>query len=503
VAHVLVREFVKNGDSEGRISHFMVVEGSQSATYLFQRIGRYENWRQAICPFYYDTGDGTHHSVKGLGIKAYGFLETINRLMCHEVDMSFIGSAYNFQFKGAADKEMMQLMQFGPVNFWPEGVTLIPNGNTAQLLAAPTETRRALLATVSSNLSQYREGLEQEKSGNPITAREVNWRANNQNFIKKSGVSYYFEQEDDFYAERFRRAANPNITENNCGGREALEFQKRCHDRGVPKEALQKMESVMATRTMGAGSADARLQSLMQLMGMFQLYDETGRRRLLEDVTSAIAGHSHMRKYVPEVKSSAHIEFQKSQAQDKVALLRLNIQPMVTSDQNPTVYASTFLQAAADSLAGLKEGQGNPMDILAFIGNCGAAAAKHIDRLKGDVTRKEEYDALLEQLNELGRQRDELMKMVEQTMAQGPQQQQQTQQAMSDAERKDFIAQRDMARKDSKAEADKQSKLQKTRFAMELQSMQTKQKLAINDVNTAAKIQTDRMKAAQSNGKKE
>jgi hypothetical protein len=60
-----------------------------------------------------------------------------------------------------------------------------------------------------------------------------------------------------------------------------------------------------------------------------------------------------------------------------------------------------------------------------------------------------------------------------------------------------------MARKDSKAEADKQSKLQKTRFAMELQSMQTKQKLAINDVNTAAKIQTDRMKAAQSNGKKE
>lgn len=495
VAHVFCREFVKEGDSEGRISHFMVVEGSPSAEYLFQRIGRYANWRQVLCPFYYDTGDGSHHSVKGLGIKAYGFLETINRLMCHEVDMSFIGSGMNFQFKSSADKELMQLLQIGPVNFWPEGVNLLPQVNTGQLLVAPTATRRSLLGTVSSNLSQYREGIDQERTGNPATAREIDWRSNNQNFIKQSSVSYYFDQLDDFYAERFRRAANPNLTETNPGGRDALEFQGRCRKRGVPKEALAKIDSVTATRTIGAGSADARLQTLMRLLARLPLYNETGRQRILEDLTAADVGHSLMRRYIPEVKSSAAIQFQESQAQDKVALLRLNIIPKVTSDQNPMVYASTFLQAAAESLAGLQQGQGNPMEVTVFVDNCGRAAAIHIERLKGDKTREQEYEGLLEQLTELGRQNDELKKLIEQQMQQGPQQMQKQQQAMTDAERKDYIAQRDMARKDAKAENDKRAKMAKTRFGMQLDTLTTKQQLAINDVMTATKIETDKLKA--------
>lgn len=495
VAHVFAREFVKNGDAEGQISHFMVVEGSPSADYLFRKVGRYANWRQVLCPFYYDTGDGTHHSVKGLGIKAYGFLETINRLMCHEVDMSFIGSGLNFQFKSAADKEMMQLMQIGPVNFWPEGINLLATTNTGQLLQAPTATRRSLLGTVSSNLSQYREGIDQERTGNPATAREIDWRSNNQNFIKQSSVSYYFDQMDDFFAERFRRASNPNLIETNPGGRDALEFQERCRKRGVPKEALAKIDSVTATRTIGAGSADARLQTLMRLLGRLPLYSETGRQRILEDLTAADVGHSLMRRYIPEIKSSAAIEFQKSQAQDKVALLRLNIIPMVTSDQNAVVYASQFLQAAAESMAGLKEGQGNPMEVTVFVDNCGRAAAMHIERIKGDPTRKEEYEGLLEQLEELGRQNDELKKMIEQELQQGPQQMEKQQQAMSDAERKDFTAQRDIARKDGKAETDRQSKMAKTKFGMQLQDITTRQKLAINDVTTATKIETDRLKA--------
>lgn len=503
VAHVLVREFIKQGEPEGRISHFMVVEGSPSKNYLFKRIGRYANWRQVLCPFYYDTGDGTHHSVKGLGIKAYGFLETINRLMCHEVDMSFIGSAYNFQFKNAADKEQMQLMQFGPVNFWPEGITLLPNSNPANLLAAPTETRRALLSTVSSNLTQYREGLEQEKSGNPITAREVNWRANNQNFIKKSGVAYYFNQMDDFYAERFRRAANPNLIESNCGGKEALEFQRRCFKRGVPKEALQKMESVMATRTMGAGSADARLQSMMNLMGMYQLLDESGKRNLLEDVVSAIAGHTFMRRYVSETKTSADIEYQKSQAQDKVALLRLNILPLVTSDQNPVVYASTFIQAGAEALAGLQQGNGNPMEVVTFVDACGQAAAMQLERIKDNKLRTEEYKVLLEQLQELGRQNDQLKKMIQQQVQQQNGQQQKTQRAMTDEEIAQAKMQSDVQRKNAKAANDAQLKAEKTRHGMQLDSIKTRQQLAIKDVTTAQQIELNKQKAKTNGASKE
>lgn len=498
VGHVFVKEFAKPGEVDGRVSHFMVVPGVRSENYLFQKIGRYENWRQAICPFYYDTGDGTHHSVKGLGVKAYSALEAINRLMCHEVDLAFIGSAINFQFKTAADKEAMQLMQFGPVNFWPEGVNLLQSNSTGQLIQAPSFIRKDILSTVTANLAQYRQGQEREK-GNPRTAREVGLQAENQNFINRSGVTFYFEQEDAFYAERFRRAANPNLTEKNCGGREALEFQRRCFKRGVPKEALQKMASITATRTVGYGSADARLQSLNRLLMRLPLYSEAGRERILEDITSADVGHTLMRRYMPESGSSPSIDFQTDQARDKVALLRLNILPPVMPHQNAVIFAETFIQAAAQSLAGLSEGIGNPVEVVAFVDIAGQAAGMHLQRIEQDETRKQQYDALVERLERIGAMNDELKAQLQQQMQQNGQQQQKTQAALTDEQLKQMKTQSDIARKNQKAQVDMQSKTAKTRFGMQLQAMKEQQNRAIKDITTAQEIELNRLKA-QNNG---
>lgn len=499
VAHVLVKEFAKPGEYEGRVSHFMVVEGVSNPDYLFQNIGRFENWRQIICPFYYDTGDGKHHSVKGLGIKAYGALSQINRLMCHEVDLAYIGSAFNFQFKSAADKEAMQMMQIGPVNYWPEGTNLLQSNNTGQLIQAPSFIRKDILSTVTANLSQYRQGMERDK-GNPITAREVDWRSENQSFIGRSALTFYFSQSDDFYAERFRRAANPNITEKNCGGREALEFQKRCKDRGVPMEALQKVTSVTATRTVGYGSPDARMQSMMRLLARLPLYGEAGREKILEDLTAMDVGYTNMRRYIPETKTSNSVEFQKSQAQDKVALLRLNIIPMVTSDQNPIIYAQTFIQAAAEAMAGLQQGAGNPAEVVAFVDNCGHAAALHLERIKDDVTRKQAYEVLMDQLEALGKNNDQLKQMIQKQAQQNGQQQQKTQAAMSDEALKTAKTQSDIARKNQKTQVDIQLKTAKTSHAMQLQTAKTRQDLAAKDITTAQDVQLKRLKAVNSNG---
>lgn len=491
IAHVLVKEFTKDGEVEGRISHFMVVEDQPNKEYLYKRVGRYANWRQAICPFYYDTGDGEHHSVKGLGVKAYGALDKINRLMCHEVDMAFLGSGMNFQFQGAVDKEKLQLTTLGPVNFWDSGITLLPAHNTGQLIAAPGMVRNALLNTVTSNLSQYRQGLERE-TGNPITAREVNYRAENQNFVAKSGLTYYFEQLDDFYAERFRRACNPNLTENVYGGKEALAFQKRCFKRNVPKEALQRCY-VTATRTVGYGSADARLQALMRLLSRYGLYDETGQKRILEDVTSADVGHTLMRRYIPESESNPTMDFQKSQAQDKVGLIRQGMEPMVTADQNPVIYADTYIKAAADAFASLEQG-GDPMQVATFVDGAGKAAAYQLQRFANDPMRKQAYDELTDRLNEVGRLNDQLKKQLQQQQEQQQAQGEKTQQVLSDEQLAERKVEGDLSRKERKLRVDLAAKTAKTR-----------QSLAEKDVLTAQTLQINRMKAVQSsrNGSKE
>ncbi len=495
VAHVLVKEFAKDGEVEGRISHMMIVEGQTKDEYLYKRVGRYENWRQAICPFYYDTGDGEHHSVKGMGVKAFGALDRINRLMGHEVDLAFIGSALNFQFQTEADKEAMQMMQMGVVNFWPRGINLLTTGNTGQLIAAPGIVRNNLLNTVTSNLSQYRQGLEQEK-GNPITAREVNYRAENQNFVSKSSLEYYFEQSDDFYAERFRRAANPNLSEQVYGGRQAIAFQERCFKRGVPKEALQRCY-VTATRTVGYGSPDARMQAMMRLLNRYPLYNETGKARILEDITAADVGHSIMRRYIPENEADPHAEFQRSQAQDKVGLIKQGILPVVTPDQNPVIFADTYIMAAAQAQESLQQGA-NPAEIVAFVDLAGESATYQLQRFANDPMRKQAYDELNKRLQQIAKMNDQLKQQLQQQQEQQGQQQQKTQQAMSDEQIDQFKAQRGEARKDSKAEVDKRTKAQKTAHGMRLKEIETQQRLAINDVSTAQTLQINRVKAAQS-----
>jgi len=241
----------------------------------------------------------------------------------------------------------------------------------------------------------------------------------------------------------------------------------------------------MATRTVGSGSADARMQALMRLLARLPLYSEAGRERILEDLTSADVGHSLMRRYIPKTKSSASIEFQRGQAQDKVALLRLNIIPLVTADQNPLIYAETFLQAAAEALAGLQRGIGNPVEVSAFVDNCGQAVAMHLDRIKGDSTRKQAYDALMEQLNKLGAANDQLKQAIQKQMQQNGKQQQKTQRAMSDEEINQFKALQDAERKNRKAQVDSAAKIEKTRFGNRLKAETARQTMAIKDVQTA------------------
>lgn len=483
VAHVLVREFPKEGEVEGRISHMMVVEGQPNKEYLFKNVGRWANWRQVICPFYYDTGDGEHHSVKGMGIKAYGALDKINRLMCHEVDIAFMASSMNFQFQDAADKELLQMISMGPLNCFPRGMTLLQTGNTGNLIAAPGVVRNNLLNTVTSNLSQYRQGMEAEQ-GNPITAREVSWRAQNQNFVGKAGLSYYFEQGDDFYAERFRRAANPNIPENVAGGREALAFQDRCIKRGVPKEAMAQCY-VTATRTVGWGSADERLQALMRLLSRYQLYNETGQQRILEDVTAADVGHSLMRRYIPETQSNPTMDYQRSQAQDKVGLMKLGIAPLITAEQNPVVYAETYILAAAQAQESLQQG-GNPAEVAAFVDLAGQSAAQQLARFENDPMRKAQYDELKQRLDQIAANNDQLLKQLQQQQEEQAQQQEKTQGAMSDEQLAEMKLQADISRKERKLQVDLNAKRAKTQ-----------QGLAINDTMTAQQFQINRMKATQ------
>ena len=111
---------------------------------------------------------------------------------------------------------------------------------------------------LQGNLSQYRQSLN--KTGNPRTATEMQIISSQQSAIGKTQLSRYYNQLDSFFEERYNRASDPNLNPITKSDKDAIEFQRRCRERGVPIQAMMDIDYVEATRTVGQGSQFANLQ---------------------------------------------------------------------------------------------------------------------------------------------------------------------------------------------------------------------------------------------------
>lgn len=494
VAHVFYREFPTKEDPKGRISHVMVLEslgeGGGKVEYLFQHPRRFANWQEVMHAMYYDCGNGEHHSITGMGIKMYGAMEFQNRLLCNLADKSF---APNILIKPTtADAQTkLSMTAFGQFG-------LLPKGSEAQqiglngMLNDGMAFNQEISGIVASNLSAYRQELE-GNSGNPRTATEVSLDASNQAKLGKTQLNRYYVQLDWMYAEKYRRASNPNLVKENPGGDVALEFQERCINRGVPKEALAKVDTVSATRVVGQGSLFMRQQALQNILQFVAMLPEQGRENLVSDMIAAQVGQSKVKRYFDTSIQAKRPTIQHQLAMNQVADMKVGVPAVVTSEQNAVIYAQTFLQAGAQALASLPQG-GNPMEVLQFLEILGPAIHAHLQRLQQDQTRAQVFELLNQQFNQLAQTTDKLKAMVQQQAEKQKGQQQQTHQAMSEEQLAMLETTQDIKRRDMKNNASIRHSDEKHRMKM----AQDLQQLHINDAKASNQITIDRAKAAAS-----
>ena len=495
VAHVYYREFPKPGETEGKISRCSILRDYPTQKFLFRRIGCYEKWANAINPFYYDRGDGTHHSVKGYGIKGFALWSAYDRLQCHLVDSAFMSASMHFQAATPNDMQNISVTPFGPYFWHPPGGTYLPTQQLGANLEGPFSIKQDLLGTATSNLSQYRRQLSREK-GNPPTAKQVEVEAQGEEVVGRSQLSRYFEQLDDLWAERFRRAANPELTLANAGGRAALEFQQRCLQRGVPIEALQKVK-VTARRTVGYGSPQQRQGAYARMMQRYQLYDETGKKRILKEVTAADVGYRNLPLFIAEKAEPRYEADQKADATDKVAGMKVGVKPLVSPSQNPVIYATIYLKAMDEAAGTLANTNGQTIrEVFSFLEVAGPATAEQLQRFKDDPKRAGEHKALMAHWEKLAALHDKLGKQLKQQAQKQQQEQMKRQQQMQEQSQKVngelAIRMREvegkLAASEKKAQGNARLRewTQRNKMAMDVQKH--RQDLALKDATTASEI---------------
>lgn len=485
LAHVFWKEF------DGRITHAIVEQdstttGNSTCEFLYKKIGRYASWKECIHPMYYDRGNrGYHHSVTGLGIKMGKPLDYQNKLMCNLADKAFSPKII-FKPTTTEAAQKFQLAHFGDYAVMPGGFDWAQTG-VAGLMNDGLAMNANISELMQQNLSGYRQG-PMKQQGNPVTARQVMFDASQQSSLSKTTYARYYKQLDLLYTEIMRRLCNLNSTDSR-----AQEFQQRCEKRGVPKECFGRIEKVEAIRVIGQGSAFMRREAIQSIGAVSQGLPEDGRDLWLTDYISAQAGQAAAARYNPRKSSKKLPSDQEAEAVQWLGAIRTGTTPIPTSSQNPVIYATVWLQAAAQEFASLQQG-GNPQAVLQFVETAGPAIAAQLSRFAHDPSRTEVFKELSRQFSLLAKNTDQLKKMVQQQQQKAKAQEQKTQQAMSDNQLAVAKLQNDIQLKTAKVGAQLNQSAQKHA----LNVRQKLQDLTLRDASVASEIRLNRIKALQS-----
>lgn len=403
MSHIFYKEF------DGQISH-AIIDERDSENFMYRKLRRFKRWEQIIHPMYYDRGDGEHHGVKGLGIKMLQAMELKNRLRCSMVDSAFARTQILFRPLNPNALSKTSVVQQGPYAILPPDYEVIQQ-NIAGVLDAPMAVNADLENVLQGNLSQYRQSLA--KSGNPRTATEMEIISAQQSAIGKTQLSRYYNQLDSFFEERYNRASNPNLNPITKSDKDAIEFQRRCAERGVPVQAMLDIDFVEATRTVGQGSQFAKQKLLGSLLGLLGSLPEGGKVSLLRDYIAAQVGQQMVDRYLPTQIQSSRVQDQTALAVLEHSSLRQGNMAIVTDTQNQIVHIDTHLAAANEAAASIQQG-GNPQEIMLFLQGIGQHVQDHLARLSTDPTRRPQVEAYAQQLQMLVQTVQQLGELLQQ-----------------------------------------------------------------------------------------
>ncbi|MFQ5589558.1 MAG: hypothetical protein ACE5HE_00205 [Phycisphaerae bacterium] len=422
VARVLYREYPLDGEETGEISECWVLsKKSAPGGFLFRKVRRFKDWRNCFNPFFYDKGDGTAHSVKGLGVRMFKMLLAMMRLENATVDTAFASAA--LMFKATTPKAFAQggMVHFGPYTVLDPGMDFVQVQNTGRLDGSLAVSRHLDLR-LSSNLSQFRQKLERSE-GTPRTATENRIQAAQASQVGKTQFARYYEQRDDYEAETFRRAARFDLADNVPGQRQAKEFRDRSLARGVPEEAFSHVR-VTATRAVGQGNPFVR-QAMLESMEPSSLsWPDAGRIALQKDIIAHKAGMASVKRYYPEMGSTPQQLEQQAEAMQENTSFRVGNEAVWTPLQDNLIHATVHIIGMTQALQTAEKGA-DQQEIIRFVDAAGPNVAIHLQKLSTDRLRQQEFKALEEQFKEIGTAADKLRGQINQD-AQAQQQVEQT-----------------------------------------------------------------------------
>lgn len=497
VAHVFVREFPQGDSTDGKLSHHIFHENAipdeklfnkdeVGVGYIYSAINEYDHIGQAIWACYDDVGNGDSESVRGMGTEVFHYGEADNRLKNALIQSAIEAGTPYFVAENAELAKKMTRIEMGPYKIIPTGYTM-QQMNTGQGVQAMLTAAAYFDQQESNQTGVYKSRTDQGKQ--PRTAREVDADVSETSKLDNAQVADYCMQADRLMAEVGRRLSQQGILETDPGGKEALDFKRRCIERGIPEElfhGLFETAQIGITRPIGNGSFMDRINRLTRISQFMGDMPQRKRALFIRDSIAFIAGNRQMAdRYGPDLEQ----QFPGIEASlailENTALITPGAEDPFSPDNAHEVHLPIHLDFATKLLQGEDKQQASQGIDMVY-----QHMSEHLDALEKDPTRRKAFDQFRAKLGAMQNDIKKLHRTAELLAAAQPPAPEQDPDVIT--------AQRTQDRKDGEVQADMQRKGARTEQAIRIKDVTTAQGMMIK----SEQHQQDLKLAKSAKGKK-
>lgn len=494
---------------EGGVSHYIMDRDFLSGTsananttepeldFLFFIDRQYKTFKEAFIIFTTSPGEWEVFSSMGTGQKGYSGSQAINMLDCTVVDMTVMSSTPLVRSVASSGREI------SPIRFYPGVVTDIGAAEFVQNQLG-TNINQVILA--ANYLTQSLNTNAANSGDDPAIPDAVQGSVSPTQFklesfaefgVTKIAAAHFYNDWDDVIFNMVVKILNAK--KGSRGYEYVKEIKDRCEADGIPMQLFdtadkglrglpKQFRKVSASRVAGDGSTLARILGLQSIAPIVPTLNAEQLNSYKGDLVEATLGVDYLPQYTDKPGEADENSGGASLATVENFMIKQGEKPLFSPDNDQEAHIKILLELLGSVQQQLSQQQIAPPDADKIFSVGIPHGAEHIQYMKSIPMlysqTLQQVEAPFGQLVKLAQlNRKNALAMIEAAKRKQQEDQAATQQVMSDAERKDFTAQRDVARKDSES----QSKLARANEASDVKGN-------IMEKTTDSKIDAERRK---------
>lgn len=492
LVHCLQKEY------DGGISHYIfdrVWSSGNTDGFLFFVDRQYKSIQEALVIFTASPGVFTIHANRGLGHKIFAPCQATMQLDCDIVNMARLSSTpiVRSPSVGARDFEAIQFKPGVPTNIGSaEFVQNQLGANIEQLVFAGNY----MLQKLNTNIAHSGDdpGIPDRNQGS-ISPSQARMKSFKEFGVLKNNIAHFYKTFDVVIRNMVEKMLNSK--EGYPGYDQAKEWKDRCIEAGVPDVMFDTLKNgkpryfrVRATRVAGDGSTLALIMGLETLGPLAGSFSAKGIKQYQKDMVMATLGAEYVPAYVgpdePDEQAGGA-----SLAQVENAVMQQGLAPLFSPNNEQRSHIVIHFELGRYVVQLRQQQQMSAIEADKIFTQLLPHQGQHIEFISQNPLQQNFFESIRkdwEQLSEYARlNRKNAEAELQAQIRKQQEQQEQTQQVLTDEQLKNLQVQNDERRKDFKI----QQQVERAKEANQTRGQVMREKVQTDAANQSLKIQLE------------